>query len=148
MSLAVFLRRDSKLTRGFEATERILRRLRPANMDASHRTECLEDTRTDILESIMNWVMHTNGDQNVLCLQGVAGSGKSTIATTIADQLRQQGLLGAFVLFERDVAHRNDPLLVVRTIAYQIGLHHEKIGAAISSVIEKYPSLCEFSLPS
>lgn len=150
VSLVHFFPSDLQLTSGLgEATEKIIRRLRPANMDASHRTECLDGTRMDVLDSIMNWVMHSSSpDQNVLCLHGVAGSGKSTIATSIANRLRQRGLLGAFLFFERDVLDRNDPLLVIRTIAYQIGTHHQQSGAAMASVIEKHPSVCQFPLSS
>ena len=54
-------------------------------MDASRRTECLPNTRADILKFIFDWVEDATSQQNLLWLHGLAGSGKSTLATTIAN---------------------------------------------------------------
>ena len=105
-------------------------------MDPSRRKGCLEGTRTDILNFIINWVSDTTCTQNVLWLHGLAGSGKSTISTTIANHFRESHQLGAFLFFNRDVTERSDPTLVVRTLAWQLGSFHPQIGELISAVIE------------
>jgi hypothetical protein len=118
-----------------------LRKLKPVEMDASKRQPCLQDTRVDLLRSIENWAVNASGDEKVFWLHGVAGSGKSTISTTIANSFRQFGHLGAFLFFDRDVATRSDPSTIIRTLAYQIGLFHPTIGDAIGTAIESTPTI-------
>lgn len=115
-------------------------------MDTSNRPECLDDTRVDIVNSIRDWVSDTASSQNVFWLHGLAGSGKSTLSTTIANMFRESGHLGAFLFFDRDVAERSDPTNVIRTLAYQLGLCNPQIGAAITTVIESTPSIIMSSL--
>ncbi|KAG1742617.1 uncharacterized protein EDB91DRAFT_1346397 [Suillus paluster] len=118
-----------------------LAKLHPANMDDPSRPVCLPQTRSDLLSSVFSWAMNPSSDQNVLWLHGPAGSGKSTIATTIANIARDLGRLGAFVFFNRHMAARNDPMAVVRTLAFQLGEFDNRLGAAISTVIKNTPSI-------
>ena len=110
-------------------------------MDPSRRSACLPDTRTDVLRFITDWVSDTACTQNVLWLHGLAGSGKSTISTTIANYYRNSGQLGAFVFFDRDVAERSNPALVIRTLVYQIGSFQPQIGKLVSAAIEDTPAI-------
>ncbi|KIM76284.1 hypothetical protein PILCRDRAFT_826459 [Piloderma croceum F 1598] len=111
-------------------------------MDASGRTECLPNTRTEMIHSISNWAKDLTGAYNVLWLRGLAGSGKSTLSTTVANKFRECGWLGAFIFFDRDASERSDPATVIRTLAYQVGLLHTRAGEAISGVIDKFPDIC------
>jgi hypothetical protein len=103
------LRRYHNVSMGasFTALDHTLNILEPARMDASTRSECLPGTRTDILRSIADWAHSTSVEKWLLWLKGLAGSGKSTLSTTIAHTLQEQGCLGAFVFFSRDVEERN-----------------------------------------
>ena len=123
------------------AKEDILKKLEPAKMDPSRRTECLAGTRTDVLNFIVDWVSDFSCTQNILWLYGFAGSGKSTICTTIANHFRETGQLGAFIFFDRDVTERSDPTLAVRTVAYQLGSFHPQIRELISASIDKTPAI-------
>jgi energy-coupling factor transporter ATP-binding protein EcfA2 len=105
-------------------------------MDASKRNECLPNTRLNILKFIVDWVNDPAGEQNILWLFGVAGSGKSTLSTTIASILSDSGQLGAFLFFDRDVTERCDPRMVIRTLAYQLAASHPTLRIAIRTVIE------------
>jgi len=109
-------------------------------MDASGRAECLSDTRKDLIQSISNWAKDLTAC-NVLWLHGLAGSGKSTLSTTIANKFRELGWLGAFIFFDRDASERSDPATVIRTLAYQVGSLHTRAGTAISRVVEKFPDI-------
>ena len=78
--------------------------LKPAEMNASLRKSCLPGTRKRLIAEIINWA--TQGDiemegNNILWLHGMAGSGKSTIATTIARHFGTLGRQGAYIFFER-----------------------------------------------
>src|ERR1700733_911816 len=55
---------------------------------------CLPATRKALLGGIMKWVTEPDG-KRTLWLSGVAGSGKSTVANTIASLFADMGLLGA-----------------------------------------------------
>lgn len=106
-------------------------------MDASTRVGCLPGTKADVLESILRWVHDETSHQNILWLHGPAGTGKSTLSTTIATIFGDCGQLGAFLFFDRDVAERSDPKIVIRTLAYQLGLSDRKIGNAIRTVVDR-----------
>ena len=120
-----------------------LRKLRPVAMDSPGHTECLPNTRLDILEHITKWITNPHNEQNVLWLHGLAGSGKSTIATSIANLFRDINRLGAFVFFSRDVKKRSDPASVIRTLAYQLGSFDPRLGSAIAASIDVTPSVTQ-----
>ena len=90
----------------------------------------------------MDWALDLTSTQNIFWVHGLAGIGKSTLSTTIANRCRDQGRLGAFVFFSRDVAERSNPATVIRTLAYQIGLFNTRAGEAIATAIKKFPSVC------
>jgi len=91
--------------------------------------------------SIVDWGSSPSCQQNVLWLYGLAGSGKSTLSTTIAQLFRERGSLGAFLFFDRDVTERSDPTTVIRTLAYQLGSFDRHIGSVISTILESTPGI-------
>lgn len=117
-------------------------------MDASRRNEHLPDTISDQKRFILDWAVDPKETRNVLWFYGDERSGKSTLATAVADDLRQRGLLGAFVFFEQEDLEHNDPVTVIRTVAYQVGIHHKEAGIAIASMIERFPNVSQFPLRS
>ncbi|KAF8580851.1 hypothetical protein K439DRAFT_1654228 [Ramaria rubella] len=117
--------------------------LRPAKMDASLRKDCQPDTRHDIISFIAHWLMDPS-PENVLWLHGVAGSGKSTIATTIANYFRGTGRLGAFLFFDRKA--ESDPSIVIRTLAYKLASTDSRIREAVSTAIEGNHDIAESTL--
>jgi hypothetical protein len=89
------------------------------------------------LEFVVDWVNDSTSQQNILFLYGVAGSGKSTLSTTIASTFGDSGRLGAFLFFDRDVTERSDPAMVFRTLAHQLASSNPKIGEIIRGVVKK-----------
>ena len=71
---------------------------------------------------------------NMVWLHGVAGSGKSTIATSIEDYFRDIFQLGAFLKFERG---KSNPSSVIREIAFNLSLFDASIGSSILEHVEK-----------
>ena len=59
-----------------------------------NRKGCLEGTRKDVLRDIERWFTRKQG-QRVFWLNGLAGTGKSTIAQTFAEMTFAGGKLGA-----------------------------------------------------
>ena len=123
-----------------------LKRLNPVQMNASSRPECLPNTRQELLKSITDWVTTPSPDQNIFWLHGPAGSGKSTIATTIAEYFRELGRLGAFMFFDRNNPSSSEPAAVVPTLCYKLASFDPAIRAAVCAQIECDPSVTEASL--
>ena len=64
--------------------------------------QCLDDTRTQILNEIVDWMNNTDGTApRIFWLHGQAGKGKSAISHTIAFQARNLGILGSCFCFTR-----------------------------------------------
>ncbi len=93
---------------------------------------CLENTRTEILASIMTWACaplhsgsrrgdgHVDGSQRVYWLNGMAGTGKTTIARTVARRCADAGRLGASYFFARGGGERETARNLVSSIAVQL----------------------------
>ncbi|KAJ7142343.1 WD40-repeat-containing domain protein [Mycena epipterygia] len=119
----------------------MLKKLNPVEMNATSRALCLAGTRRETLDEIAEWFTLPSGSGNVLWLSGVAGSGKSTISTTIAESMRGLERLGAFLFFDRNEPLRSHPDSVIRTIAYSLALSNPHIGLAISDAIRRDPAV-------
>src|ERR1700742_1938279 len=65
-----------------------------------HEPECLSGTRVDLLDHIAKWVEVPQG-KSIFWLNGMAGTGKSTVSRTIARSLKKKGQLGASFFFKR-----------------------------------------------
>jgi hypothetical protein len=79
---------------------------------------CLPGTREQLLNEIMDWF--ADDGPSVYWLRGLAGTGKPTIARSVADLAEQQGLLGASFFFSRTDTSRQRAGAVLPTIAYQL----------------------------
>jgi hypothetical protein len=83
------------------------------------RSKCLEGTRVEILKQIVDWGTG-HGNENIFWLNGLAGTGKSTIAQTIADAFSDTSYLGASFFFSRGKADRGDSRVLFSTLALQL----------------------------
>ncbi|KAF7973150.1 hypothetical protein HWV62_15925 [Athelia sp. TMB] len=106
---------------------------------------CLSGTRASVLSVIDTWA-HLRDSRNIFWLNGVAGSGKSAIAHTVARSLCEAGFLTAAFFFSRDIASRNNPNSLFSTIARDIANLHDGIAEQISGALEKEPALASASL--
>ncbi|KIM82890.1 hypothetical protein PILCRDRAFT_7772 [Piloderma croceum F 1598] len=138
-------------TRAQEEVEKLvkienLKHLNYVQMNASSRPECLPDTRQDLLKSMADWLTTPSPGQNIFWLHGLAGSGKSTISTTLAEYFRALGWLGAFLFFDRNNPSSSEPAAVVPTLCYKLASFDPTIRAAVCTQIEHDPSITEASL--
>ncbi|KAJ7686939.1 WD40 repeat-like protein [Mycena rosella] len=131
---------SSKILENVESLD-TLKKLNPVDMNGSLRPTCLPGTRGSILDNITRWVAVPSDSGNILWFSGVAGSGKSTISTTVSQSFRELDRLGAFLFFDRNNRSQSDPGAVIRTIAYSLALSNPHIGAAISRMIHRDPAI-------
>ena len=78
---------------------------------------------------------------NILWLSGVAGAGKSTIATSIASWFLGLRRRGAFLHFDRNEPINSSPDAVIRTLSYQLSRFHPCIQEAVSKELEENSGL-------
>ncbi len=76
----------------------------------------MEDTRVDLLGHIIEWSKNPH-ERCIFWLNGLAGTGKSTVARTIAHKLDKQGRLGATFFFSRGRGDRGHAARFFTSIA-------------------------------
>ena len=95
------------------------RRAHGAGYQHGDRNGCLKGTREGVLNEIERWAGGLDGSP-VFWLNGLAGTGKSTIAQTIAERVFADGLLGASFFCSRGVEDRSNLRLIFPTLAFQL----------------------------
>ena len=108
------------------------------------KAQCLPGTRVEILSTIQQWTEAADGAY-LLWICGMAGTGKSTIALTLANILHKQGLLGASFFFDRngDESLRNMNLFYT-TIAKQLAeVGHTSLTHHIRRAARIHPDVAE-----
>ncbi|KXN87593.1 Vegetative incompatibility protein HET-E-1 [Leucoagaricus sp. SymC.cos] len=103
---------------------------------------CLLGTRGELLDEIVKWANNINGDvPRVFWLHGTAGSGKSSIAHTIANHFKQLKRLGSCFCFARD--RKDDPRheKIFTTIARDLAGQDAQLLGQLSAVVRDDLSL-------
>ncbi|KAI1009512.1 hypothetical protein LB504_003127 [Fusarium proliferatum] len=107
-----------------------------------HNATCLKNTRKDILRDINDWVKDTTDRaKTVFWLNGMAGTGKSTISRTIARSLSETGTLGASFFFKRGETHRGNISKFVTTIARQLATNQSALEPYIHEAVLQEPTI-------
>jgi hypothetical protein len=83
---------------------------------------CMKGTRMTVLDEARRWVVDDSVAQ-IFWLNGVAGSGKSTVAKQLAEEWKVDGCLAGRFFFSRDAEETRSPKLFFSTIAQQ-GISH------------------------
>lgn len=81
--------------------------------------ECHPGTRVKLLYEIQEWARSADS-QSIFWLNGMAGTGKSTISRTVATRLNQQQVLGASFFFKRGEGDRGVAKKLFPTLIYQL----------------------------
>ena len=109
------------------------------------RKGCLKGTRGAVLNIIELWARDVDGFP-VYWLNGLAGTGKSTIAKTIADRFFVDGLLGASFFCSRDFQDRRDLRFIFPTLATQLARKYPKFRSILVPLIQSNPGIAYESL--
>ena len=105
------------------------------------RPRCAPKTRVTISKDIIDWV--TDNEQlvpRILWLHGAAGTGKSAIAQTIAQNYKDNGVLIASHFFSR-TSERSDGDRVIPTLTLQLQQAFPVLERHIKGVIRKDPGI-------
>ena len=91
--------------------------------DIQTRVECTPGTRTQVLDILIEWSLDPAGTP-FFWLNGMAGTGKSTIAQSICNRLDADGRLAASFFCSRSAGGgRNNARNIVPTIVFQLAYH-------------------------
>lgn len=105
-----------------------------------HEDCCLPGTRTELRSQIAQWAVSKEG-KCIFWLNGKAGTGKSTIARTVARSFEDAGQLGATFFFKRGESKRNNAKYLISTITRQLVLRYRQLVPDVLSAIESDPNI-------
>ncbi|KAF2262389.1 hypothetical protein CC78DRAFT_320356 [Lojkania enalia] len=147
---------DQKLNRVNQKTDTLLSKINIVKMpiatgasfdshEDEHKSRCLHNTRVELLDQIIRWTKDHNG-KPIFWLNGMAGTGKSTIARTVAQLSANQQLLGASFFFKRGEGERGNATRFFTTIATELMIRVPEIRPHIRWAIDDDPGIYQKAL--
>ena len=125
-----------------------LRNAEGASFDSyenQHEDACLPGTRGELLQWIQEWESSGQG-QGIFWLNGMAGTGKSTISRTVAKMFKEEGKLGASFFFKRGGGDRGNAKRFFSTITRQLITAAPQLEPYVSKAIKDDPDISIKSL--
>ena len=116
------------------------RRARGAEYRHGHRHGCLKGTRGTVLDEVESWTKDFNSSP-IFWLNGLAGTGKSTIAQTVSEQVFAEGLLGASFFCSRDFKDRSSLEFLFPTLAFQLAHKYPKFRSILVPLLQLDPDV-------
>ena len=125
-------------------SEKLLERLARSRVDAHYNAPntpdpCLKGTRVALLDDLIRRVTDlTDPASRVTVVCGTAGTGKSTVAKSVAQHLAESNSLAASFFFSRDDAARSNLDHVFTTIAVQLAKYNAAYRKALVEILPEY----------
>ncbi|KAF8697747.1 WD domain, G-beta repeat, partial [Rhizoctonia solani] len=108
---------------------------------------CTQNTRSNILLELEQWSQDWT-KPNVFWMNGMASTGKTTIAYTFAKSLKDCAALGASFFCTRILDECQDMGRIVPTIAYQLAQCSSSFQSLLLGVLEQEPDIKSQSIDS
>ena len=124
--------------------EQALKRIKPptrSSFDPDPKNCCMPGTRADLIERLTSFAVSEGTSQRLFFLSGIAGCGKSSVATSVANSLHERGCLSGSFFFQRDDKELRNPTDLLHTMAYSIALRHEPYRKALMDVLQTNPRI-------
>jgi hypothetical protein len=109
---------------------------------------CLEGTRIALLADLDAWTTSPNSAP-FFWLNGLAGTGKSTVARTFCERLSKRkdaSVLFASFFVSRHSTDRRKALNILHTLVYQLALQDDAIRMCVTQLLAQEPDLLSRSL--
>ena len=123
------------------------RRASGAGYQHGDRKSCLRGTRETVLNEIELWTKDFNKSP-VFWLNGLAGTGKTTIAQTVSERAFADGILGASFFCSRDFGDRSDLRFIIPTLAFQLAHKYPTFRSVLVPLLLSNPDVVHESLYS
>ncbi|KAL4259014.1 hypothetical protein AB1N83_010713 [Pleurotus pulmonarius] len=107
------------------------------SINLDNKNEVLAGTRVAVMEEVERWGTTARGER-VFWLRGAAGTGKSTIAKSVAAKYKRANRLGASFFFVQGVQDLGDTRLLITTLACHLARADGPVGAAIRNAARRY----------
>lgn len=107
--------------------------------------QCLQGTRTELLRQIIDWAQSPS-QESIFWLNGMAGTGKSTISRTVAKSLKDTNQLGASFFFKRGEGDRGNAKKFFPTLARQLMLLIPGLRSGVRRALHDDPDIGTKSL--
>ncbi|KAE8395978.1 hypothetical protein BDV23DRAFT_178045 [Aspergillus alliaceus] len=107
--------------------------------------QCLSGTRTEILAQVSQWGLSLSSPY-IFWLNGMAGTGKSTISRTLGALFKGKKILGASFFFKRGEGNRGSAKRLFATIAWQLLAKFPELAASIKTALNNDPDISVKSL--
>ena len=121
------------------------RRAKGADFRHGDRQGCLKGTRKAVLDEIELWSKDSSTSP-VYWLNGLAGTGKSTIAQTIAERIFADGRLGASFFCSRDFEDRRSLHHILPTLSFQLAHRYPEFRSILVPLLRSNPDIGHESL--
>lgn len=105
-----------------------------------HNPHCLPETRVEILQSIATWASDP-ATKSIFWLNGMAGTGKSTISRTAAQSFADKGYLKGSFLFKRGEGDRSSLSKFFTTIAADLIIREPGTAYFIKEELDTDPAI-------
>lgn len=98
-----------------------------------------------VLQEVMNWG-RSPSSKRIFWLNGMAGTGKSTISRTVAASFKKIDILGASFSFKRGEGDQGNAKRLFPTLAWQLAAKFPKMTPSINEAIKRDPDISTKSL--
>ncbi|CCO36139.1 Vegetative incompatibility protein HET-E-1 [Rhizoctonia solani AG-1 IB] len=104
------------------------------------RRACANNTRTQLLREINDW-SHDPDAPNIYWMNGMAGTGKTTVAYTFSESLKARKTLGASFFCSRTSGECRDVGRIIPTIAYQLARYSRPFQVTLTHILGNDPDI-------
>ncbi|KAF8593782.1 hypothetical protein BDV93DRAFT_582463, partial [Ceratobasidium sp. AG-I] len=104
------------------------------------RNQCIPGTRIDLLNQLKAWAEDSDS-KRIYWLNGMAGTGKTTIAYSFCDLLKNGLTLAASFFCSRQLEACRNANLILPTLAYQLARFSRPFRYHLSKVLEQDPDV-------
>lgn len=118
--------------------EASLATLNPVDRTPYYETlsKCFPGSRQWIIDKVYAWLDDYEAP-NVFWLSGGEGSGKTTLARTLVSNIKKAGRLGSYFFCERGDSILSNPIVIWRTIAFDLAHRDAEVGRRIARNIRQ-----------
>ncbi|CCO36098.1 Vegetative incompatibility protein HET-E-1 [Rhizoctonia solani AG-1 IB] len=104
------------------------------------RRGCANNTRIQLLRKINDWSRDPDAP-NIYWMNGMAGTGKTTIAYTFSESLKARKTLGASFFCSRTSGECRDVSRIIPTIAYQLARYSRPFQVTLTHILGNDPDI-------